>query len=206
VIIVMGRPSIEDGPIGPLPAGMGAIVAMAIAAAGGRVELVGTLGDDASGDAVAIALSRAGVGHAALLRIPGTTTPRGGTTDAPTRLDAADVELGLRYLTDYRVLIVADTVPTDVLTSLSMPPRMPGRARDRRRTRRAADRRGRFGGDRPRGARRGAGPFRGRRRRLRARPRGRHGSRPRPPERGRGGGLGAGRLTRPISSVARPDA
>lgn len=112
----MGRPSIEDGPIGPLPAGMGAIVAMAIAAAGGRVELVGTLGDDASGDAVAIALARAGVGHAALLRIPGTTTPRGGTTDAPTRLDAADVELGLRYLTDYRVLIVADTVPTDVLT------------------------------------------------------------------------------------------
>ncbi len=115
MIIVLGRPSIEDGPIGPLPAGMAATVAMAVAAAGGRVELVGTLGDDAPGDAVAIALARAGVGHAALLRVPGTTTPRGGTTDTPARLDAADVELGLRYLTDYRVLIVADPVPTDVL-------------------------------------------------------------------------------------------
>jgi sugar/nucleoside kinase (ribokinase family) len=90
-------------------------MAMAIAAAGGRVELVGTLGDDAAGDAVAIALARAGVGHAALLRVPGTTTPRGGTTDTPARLDAADVELGLRYLSDYRVVIVADPVPSDVL-------------------------------------------------------------------------------------------
>lgn len=115
MIIVLGRPSIEDGPIGPLPAGIGATIAMAIAAVGGRVELVGTLGDDAPGDAVAIALARAGVGHAALLRVPGTTTPRGGTTDMPARLDAADVELGLRYLTDYRVLIVADPVPADVL-------------------------------------------------------------------------------------------
>jgi sugar/nucleoside kinase (ribokinase family) len=115
VIIVLGRPSIQDGPIGPLPAGMAASVAMAIAAAGGRVELVGTLGDDAPGDSVAIALARAGVGHAALLRVPGTTTPRGGTTDTPARLDAADVELGLRYLSDYRVVIVADPVPTEVL-------------------------------------------------------------------------------------------
>jgi hypothetical protein len=115
VIIVLGRPSIEDGPIGPLPAGMAATVAIAIAAAGGRVELVGTLGDDEPGDAVTLALARAGVGHAALLRVPGTTTPHGGTTDTPARLDTADVELGLRYLSDYRVLIVADPVPADVL-------------------------------------------------------------------------------------------
>ncbi|HVQ22713.1 MAG TPA: PfkB family carbohydrate kinase [Candidatus Saccharimonadia bacterium] len=115
MIIVLGRPSIENGPIGPRPAGMAATVAMAIAAAGGRVELVGTLGDDAPGDAVAIALARAGVGHAALLRIPGTSTPRGGTADRPARLDMADVELGLGYLTDYRVLVVGDAVPPDVL-------------------------------------------------------------------------------------------
>ncbi len=90
-------------------------MALAVAAAGGRVELVGSLGDDAAGDAVTIGLARAGVGHAALLRIPASATPRAGTDDAPSRLDAADVELGLRYMSDFRVLIVAETMPPDVI-------------------------------------------------------------------------------------------
>ena len=115
MIIVLGRPSIADGPIGPVPAGLATSVAIAAAAQGCRVELVGTVGDDPAGDAAAIGLARAAVGHAALLRIPAATTPRAGTSDPPTRLDAADVELGLRYLSDARVLVVADPMPEDVV-------------------------------------------------------------------------------------------
>jgi hypothetical protein len=115
MIIILGRPSIADGPIGPVPAGLAASVALAAAAQGCRVELVGTVGDDPAGDAAAIGLARAGVGHAALLRIPAAATPRAGTSDVPTRLDAADVELGLRYLSDVRVLIIADSLPDDVV-------------------------------------------------------------------------------------------
>ena len=115
MIIVLGRPSKSDGPDGPVPAGLACAVALAVAAAGGRVELVGSLGDDAAGDAVTIGLARAGVGHAALLRIPASATPRAGTDDAPSRLDVADVELGLRYMSDFRVLIVAEAMAPDVI-------------------------------------------------------------------------------------------
>ena len=116
MIIVLGRPTIADGPTGLVPVGLACSVAMAVAAAGGTVELVGSVGDDPAGDAAAIGLARAGVGHAALLRIPAVPTSRAGTGDAPTRLDAADVELGLRYLGDLRVLVVADTLPDEVAT------------------------------------------------------------------------------------------
>ena len=114
MIIVLGRPAIADGPAGPVPVGLACSIAVAAAAAGGTVELVGSIGDDPAGDAAAIGLARAGVGHAALLRIPAVATPRAGTGDAATRLDAADVELGLRYLSDLRVLVVADTLSDEV--------------------------------------------------------------------------------------------
>jgi len=116
VIIVLGQPVIADGPIGPVPAGLATAVAAAATALGSRVELVGSVGDDAAGDAAAIGLARAGVGHAALLRIPAAATPRAGTSDPPTRLDAADVELGLRYLGEVAVLVVTGVLPADVVT------------------------------------------------------------------------------------------
>jgi len=61
-----------------------------------------------------VELGRAGIGHAALLRDPGGTTPVAGrlTSQLP-RLDAADVELGLRYVADYHVLILADPLSPD---------------------------------------------------------------------------------------------
>ena len=114
MIIVLGRPSVADGPTGPVPAGLACAVAIAAAALASPVELVGSVGDDAAGDAVAIGLARAGVGHAALLRISAVATPRSGTADALTRLDAADVELGLRYLSDMRVVVIADALPDGV--------------------------------------------------------------------------------------------
>jgi hypothetical protein len=115
VIIVLGRPSVADGPAGPAPAGLAAVIALAIAAQGSPVELVGTLADDDGGDLAAIGLGRAGVGHAALLRVPAASPRIEASSGAPPRrpsvpprLEAADVELGLRYLPDFRVLVVAD--------------------------------------------------------------------------------------------------
>jgi hypothetical protein len=78
---------------------IGLAVARACAAAGGTVQLVGIVPDDPDGDARILELSRSGVGHAAVLR-------------APVRpLEAADIELALRYLADVRVVVAAGLEP-----------------------------------------------------------------------------------------------
>ena len=128
MIVVLGRPALGRTAVGtgPLPAGRAGAIAVAAAVAGARVELVGSVGDDAEGDQVAVALGRAGVGHAALLRDPSAVTPSARQLDAARarsgasaemmrqpRLDAADVELGLRYLSECRVLVIADVLTDD---------------------------------------------------------------------------------------------
>jgi hypothetical protein len=97
VIVVLGRPRLDDD--GALADTAGR-VAVAAAGAGARVDLVGAVGEGAAGDATVVALGQAGVGHAALLRRPG------GGDVAP--LDRADIELGLRYVPECRVLVVAE--------------------------------------------------------------------------------------------------
>jgi hypothetical protein len=93
---------------------------------------VGRAGDDAAGDALVLALSQAGVGHVALLRDAARPTPTigslpddvGAAGDSPAgsrdegveaipgpTLDAADVGLGLQYLTEFEVVVVTDDVP-----------------------------------------------------------------------------------------------
>ena len=99
------------------PAGFAATVATAAAAAGSKVELVTRIGEDDAGDAVILALARAGIGHVATLRDAGRRTPVVGSTEGeagpdldedavsttvesgpgPT-LDGGDVGLALRYL------------------------------------------------------------------------------------------------------------
>jgi hypothetical protein len=144
VIVVVGNPAWRAAdPAGP--AGRACGVALEAARRGSRVELVGKCGDDAAGDALLIALTVAGVGHAAMLRDPSRVTPivavsivdddasaldatpvgdgqsaaglDGVVTDAALRprLDAADVALGLEYLTAFEVLVVTDDVPVDLL-------------------------------------------------------------------------------------------
>lgn len=106
MIVVVGRPrfSRRHG-----AAGLAAQIAMAAAEAGAQVELVGSIGDDEAGQQVILELSRTGVGHAALLRDASARTPGEGTPAGPLpRLDAQDVELGLGYLVDYGVLVVAE--------------------------------------------------------------------------------------------------
>jgi hypothetical protein len=103
--------------------GLAASVARAAAAEGADVEVVARLGDDPTGDAVLLALARTGVGHVATIRDAGSRTPirsidepvdpaDDGKPDGAAHavsgpmLDAADVGLALRYLTDYRVIVV----------------------------------------------------------------------------------------------------
>jgi hypothetical protein len=125
-------------------------VALAAAAAGRAVQLVGKTGDDPTADSVVLDLARGGVGHVALLRDPARGTPLEsppadeladadaetlvdgegddqaetpeppawaralGMIDGPT-LEAADVDLGLRYLTDFAVVVVADPVGPEIV-------------------------------------------------------------------------------------------
>ena len=134
MIAIVGIPAWRNAePAGP--AGRSCEIAIAASERGARVELVGRVGDDGAGDALMIALARAGVGHAAILRDPTQPTavvaalPDGegeALAEAPAppalpmfaagpRLEPADVELGLGYLTEFRVLVVADEVPVDAL-------------------------------------------------------------------------------------------
>jgi pfkB family carbohydrate kinase len=112
MIVVLGRPRVyRPEPDGELaPGGLAVELALAAAAAGGEVELVGSIGDDPEGDRIVVALGRSGVGHAALLRDPATRTPLVGVArdmrPLP-RMEAADVELGLRYMGECRVLVIA---------------------------------------------------------------------------------------------------
>jgi sugar/nucleoside kinase (ribokinase family) len=128
VIVVVGRPALRaphadsaeqeelDGPT--------ALIAVAVARQGSSVELVGSIGDDEEGDRAIVALGRAHVHHAAVLRDPAARTPRTGadaanegvTAPPLPRLDREDVALGLSYIAECEVLIAAETLPDDVLS------------------------------------------------------------------------------------------
>jgi len=137
VIVVIGSPRLRgSGPEADV-AGLAASVAVAAAAEGARVELIGKIGDDPAGDAVLLALARHGVGHVAMLRDPARPTTvvpdadepidpdasdppaseSSTTVDAGDRpiLDGADAGLALRYLPEIGV-IVAVHVGADALS------------------------------------------------------------------------------------------
>jgi hypothetical protein len=135
VIVVIGSPigRLDDDVLAA--GGTASRVALAAARLGRTVQIVGKTGDDPTADGVVLDLARGGVGHVALLRDPGRATPLETATydrldedapedDAPDAdvstpasappgpaLEAADVELGLRYLTDFAVVVLAE--PTD---------------------------------------------------------------------------------------------
>ena len=132
MIVVVGSPSARIDADRPIAAtGFAADIARTATAAGGAVQIVGRVGDDAAGDAVLLDLAAAEVGHVAVLRTPGEPTPvtaepsarevddeRAGAAIAADSgeppiataglgIDAADLELALRYLPDYRVIVAA---------------------------------------------------------------------------------------------------
>ena len=133
MIVVVGNPVARAAELGGGVDGTAGRAAIAAARAGATVQLVGKAGDDPMGDALLVALAAAGVGHVALLRDPARPTPvvTGPAPDltdgalssddsdpeptllpadpgARPGLDAADVELALRYLSDYRAIVIAE--------------------------------------------------------------------------------------------------
>jgi hypothetical protein len=141
VIVVIGSPTGRSADGEMTAAGTASRVALAAAKLGGSVQLVGKTGDDPAADAIVLDLARGGVGHVALLRDPARPTPvepglsedldgpdapeaDGATTSqtaagAGPALEAADVDLGLRYLTDYRVIVLAEPSAPDVVAIAS---------------------------------------------------------------------------------------
>ena len=143
VIVVIGSPvgQLQDEDL--VAAGTAARVALAAASAGRSVQLVGRTGDDPATDGLLLRLARAGVGHVALLRDAASPTPLGIqptiddadllSEDGPEAppvgppveraespiLDAADVELGLRYLTEFAVLVLAEPAGLDVIAAVA---------------------------------------------------------------------------------------
>jgi sugar/nucleoside kinase (ribokinase family) len=133
MIVVVGNPIGRAVELGGGVDGTAARTAIAAARGGGDVQLVGKTGEDPLGDEVLMALAAAGVGHVAMLRDPDHPTPLAvaagdasppsamldGDNDPPVAivppdpadrpaLEAADVELALRYLPDQRVIVVAE--------------------------------------------------------------------------------------------------
>ena len=141
MIVVIGLPAYADSPDGERCAGGLAVdVAAAARRRGSAVELVGKVGNDGAGDAVVVALGRLGIGHAALLRDPIRPTPVLAAPaaaddaadpesddpearllpedpDARPALEAADVELALRFLPAAGVVVIAD--PLSEATTLA---------------------------------------------------------------------------------------
>ena len=137
VIVVVGNPALLASEP-PRAGGLAVGVAAGAAAAGGDVQLVGKTGEDPAGGAALLDLARRGVGHVAMLRDAGRATPEfadpaaaelspfdepdvapaspnaAALAPAPA-LEAADIELALRYLPDYRVVVVADALSSAAL-------------------------------------------------------------------------------------------
>jgi hypothetical protein len=137
VIVVVGSPLVGVTDAGLRAAGMAAGIARAAAAAGAEVQVVGKVGEDPGGEAVLLDLATALVGHVAILRDPSRPTPAAlpaphddmplfeeaegepstdgdkAATEAAQglSLEPADIELALRYLPDYRVLVIAEPLP-----------------------------------------------------------------------------------------------
>lgn len=111
VVVGTARPPDPRHRSASIAAGLAARIALAAATGGARVELVGKIGDDASGDALATVLARAGVGHAALLRDPSARTGAGSREPPP--LERHDLELALRYLSGIGVLVAAEPLAAD---------------------------------------------------------------------------------------------
>ena len=134
MIVVIGSPIGRSVDGATAAGGTASRIALAAARTGRSVQLVGKTGDDAIADGVVLDLARGGVGHVALLRDPARATPLEGSlvtvdetgvlgdddgqqatsadvtpaeADGPA-LEAADVDLGLRYLTDFAVVALAE--------------------------------------------------------------------------------------------------
>lgn len=141
MIVVVGQPSYAETDAGPVAGGIGVRIAIAAAAQGRVVQLVGKVGEDDAGDAVVLDLAKLGVGHVAVLRDAGRPTAHmrvpfdaieggdlagsfaddrasGPGESAGPVLDAADVDLALRYLTEFGVIVLTDSEDAEIVRAV----------------------------------------------------------------------------------------
>ena len=132
MIVVIGSTCLLGDGADAVPDGLAGRLALAAAEAGASVELIAKVGDDPAGDALLIALARAGVGHVAVLRDPVHPTVRRSEAgdvavdvvaldETPSthlaeprpgpELDVDDVGLALRYLTEFGVVVAIHPTP-----------------------------------------------------------------------------------------------
>jgi hypothetical protein len=86
-VIVVGVLGMDDG--------LAVEIARRAAGTGARTEVVGVAPPDRKGDRVLLELAAAGIGHATVTR------------SAASAIEAADLELALRYLPDVRAIVLA---------------------------------------------------------------------------------------------------
>jgi hypothetical protein len=144
VIVVVGSPGARQTVQGIVAAGVAVTIGRVAAAAGAEVQLVGKVGEGAVGDAVLLSLADARVGHVAVLRDasaptllasdetqpeaildpidgdpePEETTAVSAEAAVGPSLDSGDLQLALRYLPDYRVVVVADVLDEASLSTV----------------------------------------------------------------------------------------
>lgn len=144
MIVVIGSPRLRPGsPERPSEAaGLPAGIALAASGPGRQVQLVGRVGEDPAGELILLALARTGIGHAATLRDavhptavvpvaaeldPDLLADPADPADAPeadwsslglpgtATLDGGDLELALRYLDGFSVVVVAEPLESSSL-------------------------------------------------------------------------------------------
>lgn len=93
-----------------------ATVALALAPTGEPVEMVSKVGVDVAGDAVITKLAAAGIGHVALIRDGALATAVDGA--GALEMDAADLQLALRYLTSFDAVLLVDPANDSVVATV----------------------------------------------------------------------------------------
>jgi hypothetical protein len=145
VIAVVGNPIGRRVGGGIVAGGLPVAVARAAAGAGAGVQLIGKVGQGPDGDAIVLSIAADRIGHVALLRDTSPVAIEidaddvdpdrpideeaglddrdhdvDATGEAPVGpdvavLDPADLDLALRYLPDYRVVVIAQPLGADAL-------------------------------------------------------------------------------------------
>jgi len=96
--------------------GYAATAALAIAVTGEPVEMVSKVGVDVAGEALITQLAAAGIGHVALIRDGARSTSVDGAS--PLEMDAADLQLALRYLTSFDAVLLVDPADDSVVATV----------------------------------------------------------------------------------------
>lgn len=117
MIVVIGTVCARVDGASFAPDGFAAAVALAITTAGEPTELVGKVGVDPAGEAVIAKLAAAGVGHVALIRDGARPTALREVDSL--EMDAADLQLALRYLTSFDAVLLVDPINGAVIATVS---------------------------------------------------------------------------------------